>query len=85
MNDEVLAEELREAATGSQLITVERTQERLYFLVNRSRMHRSKLMAWWRRAWIELEEEQVHPTGRKRLWSLTESGLEAIKGTAKRD
>lgn len=74
--------ELGDSITGSQLVTLEGPYERLYFLAKGGRMHRSKLMAWWRRGWIELETESTAAEGRKRVWNVTPSGQEAVNGAA---
>lgn len=80
MNDAKLATELAKVLSGRDLITLEMLGDRLYVHAGDTRMHRSKVMAWWRRNWIELQHEQVVNSGRKRTWQLTSYGLDAVKG-----
>ena len=84
--DDQQAAQLGGLLSGELLITMEPSHERLYFLAKDQRLHRSKLMAWWRRGWIELEGEDVELAGggalghsRKRVWAITEAGSSAIE------
>lgn len=77
---------LSDLLSGDRLITIEPPHERLYFFAGEHRVHRSKLLSWWRRGWIEIEGEDVSlvdagPLGqsRKRIWALTDSGAEAVR------
>jgi len=77
---------LAKLLSGERLVTNEPANERLYFHTKEYRIHRSKLMAWWRRGWIEVEGEELvreQDTGlgrsRKRFWELTNLGREAIE------
>ena len=81
------AAKLNELLTGDVLLTLEPASERLYFHAGGQRIHRSKLMAWWRRGWIELENEDVDTScagdlgrERRRTWELTSKGQDAVKG-----
>jgi hypothetical protein len=87
-SEEDQAKHLADLLTGEQLLTLEPAAERLFVRIGDERVHRSKVLAWWRRGWIEVEDEIVlkgypgseYGRARKRLWSLTSIGRKAVKG-----
>jgi len=90
--DLVQASELAEHLTGEELITLEPAHERLYFFVGSARLHRSKLMSWWRRGWIEILTETLESVpsatlgrSRRRVWELTHHGQRAVKRAGGQD
>jgi len=90
-SDEEQARALAQLLSGERLVTLEPANERLYFHAKDQRLHRSKLMAWWRRGWIEIEGEELVDTmrgglgrSRKRLWELTNTGRDAIESAGVR-